>query len=270
MNYDFDLLKKPSPFQEGNMTLWDNEYIAQSVLKKHLDKNIDSGTRKESTVISTIQWIDKIISQKGKMLDVGCGPGLYADLLQNCGFKYHGIDISKYQVEYAKKKSKYEDTIFEVVDFRKLSLSNCYDCVLMLYGIYSFYKFEERIELLKIIKDALLPGGSVIVETFTKYHYLNRRESRDWTYIEKNGFWSNEPYLELNAFYRFDDLELVLVQAAKINSDVKVWNSWIQIFTVEKLQMEFRIAGFTQFEIFSSCTGDAYNENSEVLCMVAR
>lgn len=270
MKYNFDLLKRPFPFQTGNMTLWDDEYIASNVLRKHLDKNVDSGSRKESTIIDAIQWINKKFPLKGNILDIGCGPGLYANLLSDSGFFYHGIDVSKYQIEYAINQSKYQDNIFETVDFRDLKLSRCYDLVLMLYGIYSFYRFEDRIQLLKTVKHSLSPFGKVLVEVFTKNHYSKRSESQDWEYVEKDGFWSNKPYLELNAFYKYESLGLILVQAAKVNDCINIWNSWIQTFSVENLQREFKMAGFSEFEVYSSCKGDKYCEKTDVLCMIAR
>ena len=44
---NWKLLERPLPFSEGNLTLWSNAYIANNVIKKHLDISIDSGSRKK-------------------------------------------------------------------------------------------------------------------------------------------------------------------------------------------------------------------------------
>lgn len=270
MNYDLEKLKRPAPFEPGNMTLWENGYIASNVLKKHLQPDIDSGSRKKTTIISAANWISDKNPLKGNLLDIGCGPGLYARLLENSGFCYYGIDISEYQIAFANKNYAGSHIRFETRDLRKMEPDRPYHTVLMLYGIYSFYQPDERAALLKTIKASLAPGGTVVVEVFTEAHYMGREESSDWEYIEERGFWSDKPYLELNAFYRYDDLKLVLVQAAKISDEIKVWNSWIQTFTPETLESEFKQAGFTGFEFYSSCMGDAYCESADVLCMIAK
>lgn len=270
MSYNLEKLIKPIPFEQGNMTLWDNEYIASNVLKKHLQPNIDSGSRKQATIVRTINWMADIIPQKGNLLDIGCGPGLYARLLSKSGFCYYGIDISKYQIAYANQNCFGENIEFETLDFRQMELDRLYSIVLMLYGIYSFYPPNERIELLRKIKNSSVSGGMVIVEVFTENHYKNRKESSDWKYITYGGFWSDKPYLELNAFYRYDELKLFLVQAAQICNEVKVWNSWIQTFTPETLRFEFEQAGFKEFEFYSSCAGTPYNEDAAILCMIAK
>ena len=266
---NWKLLERPLPFSEGNLTLWSNAYIANNVIKKHLDISIDSGSRKKDTIIKTIKWIASKYKEKECILDIGCDPGLYSYLLCEYGFRYYGIDISKFQIEYALKNCTSKYASFKTIDFRKFEPTQKYCGALLLYGIYSFYNFEARITLLKKLKRCLIPNGKIIVEVFTKQHYINRKENREWEYVIKKGFWSENPYLELNAFYRYDELDLYMVQAAVIQDSVYVWNAWTQTFTPESLIKEFEIAGFSKFEVFSSCTGKIYNKESDVVCVCA-
>lgn len=271
MNYNIELLKKPYPFASGNMTLWENAYIAKNVLKKHLDKSIDSGSRKWNTILNTVEWICKQKPDASSVLDIGCGPGLYARLFYNYGILYTGIDISPYQIEYAKhSNSQLKDSVsFYMADLMKWEYTKKYDIVLLLYGIYSFFPRNERVDVLKKIRKSLSSQGCVVIEVFTSNHYAKRREEKDWIYIEKNGFWSKKPHLELNAFYRFDDMDLVLIQAAVINKQIMVWNSWIQTFSKETLEEELKEAGFRFFEFYGSCTGETLKKDSEVICVCA-
>lgn len=268
--YNWNLLERPLPFTSGNLSLWSNEYIANNVIRRHLDGNVDSGSRKKDTILKASKWIASKLIEKGCILDIGCGPGLYADLLCDYGFRYYGIDVSYFQIEYAIKYHKSEMASFAVMDFRKFNPVNQYCGTILLYAIYSLYNFEDRINLLKKIKNSLIPGGIIIIEVFTKQHYINRKEVRDWEYIEKNGFWSQTPYLELNAFYRYDDIDLYLVQAAMVQDDIYVWNAWTQTFTPDALINELRIAGFMEFELYSTCTGEPYNDKSDVICICAK
>ena len=270
MNYNFELLKKPTPFSLGNMNLWDNKYIAQNVLKKHLNYDINSGSRNLETIYKTVDWINNKFVNAVKILDIGCGPGLYATPFMHKGFIYTGIDISQYQIEYAKKHNSNKNKIkFYQADFHDWAFDDKYDIVLLLYGIYSFYPKKERIELLKKIRNSISSNGCVVVEVFTPKHYENRYEKRDWTYFESGGFWSEKPYIELNAFYRYDYIDLVLVQAAMINDSIKVWNSWIQTFSIESMIEELKLGGFTHFECYDTCTGEAFSNNSDTLCLCA-
>jgi SAM-dependent methyltransferase len=269
MMFSLELLKRPKPFEEGNLTLWSDDYIADNVLRRHLDGNVDSGSRKRNTIIEAAKWITSKCIEKSCILDIGCGPGLYADLLCEGGFTYHGIDASKYQIKYAIENCSSENVTFEIVDFRKYQPSEEYCAVLLLYGIYSLYDYNDRIELLNKIKKCLKTKGKIFIEVFTKQHYANRKETRDWEYVIKDGFWSKNSYLELNAFYRYDNLDLYLVQAAKVQDDIYVWNAWTQTFSPESLIEELKVAGFKKFDVYGSCTGEPYNEDCEVICICA-
>ena len=57
MMFSLELLKRPKPFEEGNLTLWSDDYIADNVLRRHLDGNVDSGSRKRNTIIEAAKWI---------------------------------------------------------------------------------------------------------------------------------------------------------------------------------------------------------------------
>ncbi|WKY49043.1 hypothetical protein Q5O24_06950 [Eubacteriaceae bacterium ES3] len=78
MKVNVEIFKKPKPFCEGNLTLWRNDYIAFEVLKKHLDSTIDSGSQKGTTIEKSVKWLRQKFNAKQTVLDIGCGPGLYA------------------------------------------------------------------------------------------------------------------------------------------------------------------------------------------------
>lgn len=262
------MLKRPIPYQPGTLTLWSDEYIADNVLRKHLNPDIDSGSRKESTIKETVSWITNKYSESSSVLDVGCGPGLYAPLFYNAGWKYTGFDVSPYQIRYALQHFSNCNARFEKKDFRNWSSNEKYDAVLLLYGIYSFYEKSERLGFLKKIKKNLNKRGIVLIEVFTRRHYDARQDSTDWEYVEHDGFWSDKPYLELNSFQKYDE-NLVLVRAAVINKKCEVWNSWITTFSLTELENELAEAGYKMREYYSSCYGTTYSEDSEVLFVVA-
>lgn len=270
MRYNLELLRQPSPFQPGTLTLWSNAYISDNVLKKHLDGTVDSGSRKTVTMDASSLWITEHCNANADILDVGCGPGLYGNRLGEMIGSYVGLDISPYQITYAKShNTSPHNTHYQVGDFRKWQPQKMYDMVLLMYAVYSFYPIEDRISLLRNIKTALKSGGCVMIEVFTSNHYESRKDSTDWQYIEKDGFWQPEPYLELNSFTRYRE-DLVLIQSGVIGNTIEIWNSWIELFSISKLERELRLAGFSEFSYYGSCSGAEFTSTSEVLCIIAK
>ena len=273
MDYNnLSLFSRPKPFQMGTLTLWSNEYIANSVLKKHIDDSIDSGSRKLATIERSSEWIVKKSSHNPDILDIGCGPGLYGNKFSTMVNSYDGIDISPYQISYAKKHNESKTNVtYYVCDFRKWNVEKTgkkYDSVLLMYAVYSFYNFDERINLLREIRKSLKQNGIVIIEVFTSKHYEHRSDITDWRYVDKNGFWLPDPYIELNSFMKYSD-DLILIQAGIIEKRIYIWNSWIQLFDVSSLKYELSLAGFTKYQWYGSCCGDHFSSDSEVLCACA-
>ena len=68
-------------YQRSKNFIWTDSYIAKNMLAAHLDLNNDATSRNLKTIKKTIRWIETKIPKKGRVLDLGCGPGLYSSLL---------------------------------------------------------------------------------------------------------------------------------------------------------------------------------------------
>lgn len=93
------------------------------------------------------------------VLDVGCGVGRVASLLQSRGFDVTGIDVSEPLVE--KARSLFPDIDFRVGDVRDTSFeSGSFD-----YAVFSYYGLDyllpkaERVAALRELYRVLKPGG---------------------------------------------------------------------------------------------------------------
>lgn len=272
---NFNYLKRPKPFEPGNLTLWDNDDIGHNILAIHLNPDLNSGTRLLGTVDKSVAWIEQIApcNKYRSLLDIGCGPGIYAERFYRAGYNVTGIDISPYQIEYANNRcNKLNYTINYICkDIFEEKLIQKYDLITMIYSVYSFYPRKQRISLLEKMYAQLSAGGKLILDVFTSEHYRERNDSSDWKYFEYGGLWSKEPYLELNSFTHYYDEMLVLIRAAALkNEQEKVWNSWIQCFTVNTLLEELKSSGFVDIAVYGDITGKTYTEDSETICVVAK
>lgn len=267
---NFEILSRPKLFEKGSMDLHDNEYIAQNVINRHLDYNVDSGSRRLSVITKSVDWISDLIPKNSSILDVGCGVGIYAKLLSMNGHKLEGVDISPYSIQYAKDhfQNEYNPVSYICSDILEWEPHQEYDTVLILYALYSFFDKEQRLKLLKKLYNALKRGGKLVIEVFGHSHYRNREESRDWEYIHNGGFWRKGEYLELNAFYRYDAQNTVLIQTAAVDDIVSVRNLWIKLFSPKSLNAELEEIGITNAELYSDVCGSEYIDNGDVICAV--
>ena len=98
---------KPDLYEKGTAFMWTDDYISKQLLQVHLNPDVDLASRKKTSVEKTVNWILKTQKDKGKLkiLDLGCGPGLYAEKFANAGHLVTGIDISANSIEFAKKSA---------------------------------------------------------------------------------------------------------------------------------------------------------------------
>ncbi len=118
---------------------------------------------------------------KGKALDLAMGEGRNGVFLATKGFQVTGLDISEKGLEKAQSLAKAQGATIEtkVVDLDDALLgTNEYDLVLCTY-------YLNR-GLLPKMKQAVKPGGMVVVETYTMDHLKYRPEFRKEWLLEKN------------------------------------------------------------------------------------
>ncbi len=100
----FAFLKRPVLWQRSSEPFWDHEHISKGMLEAHLNPDFEAASRKHSDIERSVQWLSTVIVKDGKILDLGCGPGLYTKPLSEMGYDVTGIDYSKRSIAYAKSQ----------------------------------------------------------------------------------------------------------------------------------------------------------------------
>jgi ubiquinone/menaquinone biosynthesis C-methylase UbiE len=108
--------------------------------------------------------------EKGAIVDVGCGPGIYAKPCCELGFRYTGLDISRQMIEEAQKRfGGLKGVEFKLCDSQHLPVpSNCAEAVLCL-GMLEYVPEEDEALYLRDIIRITKPGGLII------FSFLNRK-----------------------------------------------------------------------------------------------
>ncbi len=137
---------------------------------------------------------------KGKALDIAMGEGRNGVFLAAHGFDVTGLDISEVGLQKAHRLAKENGVSIktQVVDLEKASLEkNSYDVILMMY-------YMQR-DLFDQIKEALKPGGMVVVETYNvDYLKYNSGFRRQWA-LETNELLKVFKDFKIIRYQAFDD-----------------------------------------------------------------
>lgn len=126
------------------------EKIAGKYAEQYFDDMVD------------VPYIDKFLAKlpkQGKILDVGSGPGQFANHMTQKGFEVIGIDFSNEMVSISKRKVPNVD--FLHMDMRQLDFpDNSFDGVFSAYSLIHIPS-EEVLETLKGFRRVLKLGGFV-------------------------------------------------------------------------------------------------------------
>lgn len=131
------------------------------VLYQHRD---DLSARTE--IHSLIQGLD--LPKRGKVLDVCCGSGRHARVLDELGYEVTGVDLSSYLLDIARKKDPKNRICYEKCDIRNISYDREYDIAFNLFTSFGYFSSDEENELtIQRIVCSVKPGGYVVID------YLN-------------------------------------------------------------------------------------------------
>lgn len=230
-------------------------------------------SRKLEFIDKSVAWIASIAppSQYRKLLDLGCGPGVYAERFHSAGYEVTGMDFSKRSIEYAKEQTAARNGKigYFYQDYLTIDFDGCFDVVTLIYCDFGVLSTKDRATLMDKVYKGLRPDGVLILDVFTPAQHEGKQEARDWSYYPNGGFWAERKHLCLNSFYRYDEDNTVLNQTVVIDEDsVECYNIWEHCFTKGDLLLEVQTAGFTQYELYGDVSGKIFDEQGNVICAV--
>ncbi|HEY8443649.1 MAG TPA: class I SAM-dependent methyltransferase [Clostridia bacterium] len=196
------LLKRPKLWQRSADCFWDDEHISKFLLEAHLNPDIDAASRRHSFIEASVNWLSKIIPAGGAILDLGCGPGLYAQKLSQAGYEVTGIDFSKRSIAYAIERDKQSKYICQ--NYLEIDYAERLDAVILIYCDYAALTLDERKTLLSKVYRALKPEGLFIFDVFSEKTHSGK-EFRHWEFYDAGGFWSAKPHLCLEGEYYYEN-----------------------------------------------------------------
>jgi 2-polyprenyl-3-methyl-5-hydroxy-6-metoxy-1,4-benzoquinol methylase len=107
-----------------------------------------------------LRLLEKFCDQGGRLLDVGCGRGVFLELARNAGFEPFGVELAAADAEAARRKV---GTAVVATDFEQIGTANPDFDVITLFHVIEHFRSPSR--AMAIVSSLLKPGGLVIIET---------------------------------------------------------------------------------------------------------
>lgn len=272
----FDKASKPPLFEPGEPKFWDDPYISNSMLEAHLDQTHNGASRKNVEIEKTIHHLttaSDILKAGDRVLDLGCGPGLYSNRLSCKGMKLTCIDISPRSIDYARSQAAKEGLNIEYIcaDFFKIEYEMAFDSVLQFYGEICTYSDEKRDLLLRLIHRALKDDGVFIFDVSTRELRLREGVKNRW-YVSEAGFWRQGRHLILEEGFDYPENNTWLNQYTVIDEDctVMTYRLWIHDYSLETISEVLKQNGFKIENVWNSLSGEQFREGGDWIAIVAK
>ncbi|MDR2972617.1 MAG: class I SAM-dependent methyltransferase [Bacteroidales bacterium] len=265
-------LSKPELYTNSSGNFWDDEHISKGLLEAHLNPSLEAATRKHDFLDESVKWIGAIAppNRYKNLLDLGCGPGLYAERFSDIGYIVTGIDFSKRSIDYAKWQTRYKKSKikYHYQNYLTINYNEQFDVIVMIYCDYAVLPATDRAILIKKAYDALKTGGILILDVFTPQ--MRKPECHTWQYSPYDSFWSEIPHLTLESVFQYDDADLTELSRYIVltKEGIRCYNIWNHYFTKESLLSEILSSEFSNFELYGDVAGNDYSDASETICGV--
>lgn len=189
----------PEPWAEGDNIPWNEPAFSRRMLREHLSQAHDRASRRVEIIDQHVDWIHRVVlhERPSRVLDLGCGPGLYCSRLAMRGHTCVGIDYSPASIAHARKTAaeQGQNILYREEDIRVARFGTGFDLVMLLFDELNVFHPSDARMILGKAHHALVQGGMLLLEPHI-YSLVQSMGQRDpsW-YSAQGGLFSDNPHL---------------------------------------------------------------------------
>jgi SAM-dependent methyltransferase len=266
----------PVPFDPAVELDWGRPEFARRLLREHLDQSHDGASRRRSVIAGQLRRLRRLLpAAPARILDAGCGPGLYAVPLAALGHDVTGIDVSGPALRHARSLARDTSLLgtarFVRGDLRDVPLaSGGFDAALLVYFVLEAFTRADQTRVLARIATSLRPHGTLIVEMRLRPDQPPGRI--DWWDVVSSSLLSDRRHVLLgDAVYDQRSHTYVLREVAIFDDgsvSVRQTSGWLCPFA--SIPRLFAGAGLDEVTMFDGWTSSPAHALSETVLVVAR
>jgi 2-polyprenyl-3-methyl-5-hydroxy-6-metoxy-1,4-benzoquinol methylase len=264
----------PEPWAEGDNIPWNDAEFSSRMLREHLSQEHDLASRKSETIDRHVEWIHTVLLKRSpaRILDLGCGPGLYASRLARLGHTCVGIDYGPAAVAYAAQQAKDQnlDCLYLQQDIRLAEYGTGFDLVMQIYGEINVFRPQDARTILRKAKAALKPGGLLLLEASTfALTEQTGREPATWFTSQSGLFSANAHMCLMENFWDLRQRNVATVRYFIVDletGEVTRYAQSMQAYREEDYRGLLAECGFEQIEVLPGMALQAGDDPHPEFC----
>ena len=201
--------------RQGDRQLpWHDPDFSRRMLDVHLDPETHMASRAPEIIAQHVAWLQDQLEAASeikrpaggfRILDVGCGPGLYCHEQARLGMPSTGFDFAPVPLGWARQTAaaKNLDCNFLARDLTRLpddfaEQVGPQEAVTFWFGEFHSFSADQVADFLPRLAECLVPGGLFVLE-YQPWDLFVQEDSSDWSCPDKSVF-CDEPHLWLQEF----------------------------------------------------------------------
>jgi 2-polyprenyl-3-methyl-5-hydroxy-6-metoxy-1,4-benzoquinol methylase len=255
--------------------LWNSPDISEMMLRFHLDGDVDLASRRTSFIETSLAWISATfrLGEGTRVVDLGCGPGLYAHELAKTGARVTGVDFSERSIDHARSRADAAGLEIDYVfaDYLDWQPQGRFDLATMIMCDFCALSPAQRAALLTRVQGMLEPGGAFLFDVYSVAYYATWEEQVAYGPGLMDGFWSAGPYYGFLNTLKYDADKVVLEKYTIVEeTSVSEYLNWFQHYDVAALTAEVEAAGLVLDRVVGDVAGEAFDESDPEFAVIAR
>lgn len=269
--------ERPALWEKGGNLPWNDPDFGARMLREHLDESHGAASRTAPERAWQLGWLwDHLgLSESSRVLDLTCGPGLYAVSLAERGCQVTGVDFNLAAIAYARELAAaagvQDRCAFVETDVRAWAPDlGAYDAALFLYGQLAVFTPAQAQALLAKAAGALAPEGRLAIELLDPARV--DRTAGTWWYTDEAGLWGDAPFLHLGERFWDEPTQTSLERFQILHLHTGELEEIVlcdQVYEPDRLFAMLHEAGFAGVEVFPAWDGGPLYDASEWLVYVA-
>lgn len=233
-------------FLDGYKTYFGAEYLTTG-------KSAQLTTERTRTEIDLLIKLLKL-TEKERVLDIGCGWGRHVAELARRGYAVTGIDQSEAMIAKAREIMRTERLKADLIvqNMEDIDYSDEYDVAMALFGSFGFSKDDDvHLSILTRLRKALRKGGRLCLEQWNRDKYVQldgqqqSHEHEGTTIVEDHTFDAVRGRMNIRRRYI-------------TGGDCREYKVSLRLFTVDEIRRLLTTAGFGRIDVYGDLDGGGF------------
>ncbi|MBN2386070.1 MAG: class I SAM-dependent methyltransferase [Anaerolineales bacterium] len=268
---------RPAPWAEGEKIPWNEPGFSARMLAEHLSQEHDAASRRFAVIDRHVDWIHASVlaGRTARVLDLGCGPGLYTSRLARRGHDCTGIDFSPASIAYARDAAAREGLAcrYSEGDLRSVDYGSGYGLAMFVFGEFNVFQTADARRILRKAHAALVAGGLLLLEPHRFAAVQRIGQSPPAWYSSPGGLFCARPHLCLTENF-WDEAACAATERYYIvdaeTGEVTSYASSMQAYRSAGYRSLLETCGFQEIRFHASLEGKENEHSGDLMAVVAR